>query len=107
MPPRKILTGVFVCVDCEYVLADLEEQHFCSKFSFTLRESASETRDTNLCFLLCLRNQTAVLSVENPALSTSEESETEQIQHRDNVDDVSCDCEDVVRQELVPLDQTV
>ena len=86
--------------------ADVEEQHICRKFSFKLRGSASETQETNLGFLLRLRSQTSVLSVENLALSTSEESEAEQIQHQDNVDDVSCDCEDVVRQELVPLDQT-
>jgi len=71
-----------------------------------LRKSASETQETKLGFLLRLRSQTLVLSVENPGLSTSEESEAEQIQHQDNVDDVPCDCEDV-RQELVPLDQTL
>jgi len=107
MPHLKILTGVHVRVGCEYVIADLEEQHICSKFSFKLRGSASETQETNLGFLLRLRSQTSVLSVENHALSTSGGSVAEQIQHQDNVDDVFCDCEDVFRQELVPLDQTV
>ena len=79
---------------------------FAGSFLSNSEEVHLITQETNLGFLLRLRSQTSVLSVENPALSTSEESEAEQIQHQDNVDDVSCDCEDVVRQELVPLDQT-
>jgi len=107
MPHPKIITGVLVRVECEYVIADLKEQHICSKFSFRLRESASEIQETNLGFLLRLRSQTSVLSVENHALSTSEGTEGEQIQYKDNVDDVPCDCEDVVRQELIPVNHTV
>lgn len=93
--------------ECEYMIRDLTEQHICSKFSFKLRESASETQETNLGFLLRLRSQTLVLSVENRAVSTFERTEAEQIQYRDYVDDAPCDCEDVVRQELIPVDRAV
>lgn len=70
-------------------ISDLEEQRDYVKFCFKIWKPASEIPEMRLDFVpLGPRNQTLVLSVEMPTLSTLTDSEAYYFEHQGHVGEV-------------------
>jgi hypothetical protein len=67
---------------CDFLMADLKEQHICIKFCFKLEKLHPETKPG---FTVMIQQQITVLLVEMPVLSTSNKHKANQVKHQQHV----------------------
>jgi hypothetical protein len=84
----------------------LRHMFLCQELFYEVRNDQNFLSRIITGLLLLPRNQTAVLSVRKPVLSTPEESKANQVEHHKHGGDLF-DCEGIDHQEFVPPTQTV